>query len=90
MTTESHVELISRHDDFQELNEMRAFLAEAEALEVDHLLERLFYDSKACLCIIDTDEDVTADHPAAALLAQAARNHISQYQLFGIIGHRLD
>jgi hypothetical protein len=83
-----HVELISRNDDQDELQEMHRFLAEAQELEVDHLLTRLFYDSKACLCIIDTADGVTADHPDAAFLSQAARRHISQFELFGIIGHR--
>lgn len=82
-----HVELISRNDDQDELQEMHRFLAEAQELEVDHLLVRLFYDSKACLCIIETAEGVAADHPNAACLSQAARRHISQFELFGIIGH---
>lgn len=88
MISDSHVELISRFDDPEELSEMQAFLAEAQELDVEHLLVRLFYDTKACLCIIDTVDGMTAAHPDAALLSQAAHNHISQFQLFGIIGHR--
>ena len=87
MHSQERVELISRNDDYDELQEMKLFLVEARENQADYLLERLFYDSKACLCIIETIEGVTADHPDAAFLSQAARNHISQYQLFGIIGH---
>lgn len=87
MSSQSHVELISRNDDYDELQEMRRFLAEAEELEVDCLLVRLFYDSKACLCIIDTLDCADA-HPDAVFLSQAAHSHISQFQLFGVIGHR--
>jgi len=86
MLSKSHVELISRSNDFRELDEMRAFLAEAEAQDVDHLLVRLFYDTKACLCIIDT-VDGADESPDVVFLSQAAHNHISQYQLFGTIGH---
>lgn len=82
-----HVELISRNDDQDEMQEMHSFLTEAQELEVDHLLVSLFYDSKACLCIIDAAEGVTANHPDAAFLSQAARRHISQFELFGTIGH---
>lgn len=81
------VELISRNDDQNELQEMQCFLAEVKEHEVDHLLARLFYDSKACLCIIETLDGVSAAHPDAAFLSNAARHHISQFQLFGIIGH---
>jgi hypothetical protein len=90
MHSQERVELISRNVDYAELQEMKQFLAEVQELEADYLLERLFYDSKACLCIIETVEGVTADHPDAAFLSQAARRHISQFELFGIIGHRCD
>lgn len=86
MARKSHVELVSRFNDFQELSEMESFLNEAEAQEADHLLVRLFYDTKACVCIIDTVEGAE-DHPDAVFISQAAHNHISQFQLFGIIGH---
>lgn len=89
MSKRSHVELISRFDDFQERCEMEAFLKEAQANEADHLLVSLFYDTKACLCIIDT-VDGAAQHPDAVFLSQAAHNHISQFQLFGLIGHRYE
>ncbi len=89
MARKRHVELITRFNEFQELSEMEAFLKEAEAHEADHLLVRLFYDTKACLCIIDT-VDGAAQHPDAVFLSQAAHNHISQFQLFGLIGHRYE
>lgn len=81
------IELWSREDDFQEINEMNAFLKEVESREADHLLVKLFYDTKACLCIIETI-DGAQEHPDATYLSQAAHNHISQFQLFGIIGHK--
>lgn len=86
MERKREIELTSRSDDDRETKEMTSFLNEVEAMEADHLLVKLFYDSKAGLCIVET-VDKANEHPDAVFLWQAARNNLSQFQLFGVIGH---
>ena len=83
------VPYLSRYGYQEETLEMERFLHAIAAEQLEGYVLSLYYDSNASYCDIETVEGITADHPDAVLLAQAAHKHISQYQLFGIIGHRL-
>jgi hypothetical protein len=81
------VPYLSRYNRFTESVEMKGFINEVASADLTHCLIGLFYDSKVDTCFIDTIKELTVDHPEAAQLAQAARHHISQFELFGAIGH---
>lgn len=76
---------LSRYNHFEEWVEMESFLHKVASAGLADLLTGLFYDSKACLCFIETVDDI---EPAVAeMLYQAASSSISQFELFGRIGH---
>ncbi|MCM2317965.1 MAG: hypothetical protein NDI93_01390 [Pseudomonas sp.] len=86
------VPYLSRYGYHEELVEMERFIRAAAAEHLEGYLRGLFYDSRssACLCDIETVEGLLPSDPEGERLFQAATANISQFQLFGIIGHRLD
>lgn len=75
------IEYSSRYKDASELSQMEAFIAELEQRGLTSLVSRLFYDSKANICSIESDE------PANPTLWRIAEKHILQFELDGTIGH---
>lgn len=76
-----HVKYVSRHNKPFETKEMLAFIGELMDLGLTELVSELFYDSKANICFIETDQH---NNP---MLWRIAEKHISQFEIGGVIGH---
>ncbi|WP_435635308.1 hypothetical protein ACSC9U_05025 [Pseudomonas solani] len=79
---------LSRHNHSEELVEMERFIRTAAAEGLACYLLGLSYDSNASFCEIETTQGLTAEDPAGERLVQIASLYISQFHLFGAIGHR--
>ncbi len=79
---------ISRYNHWEETVEMERFIQAAADEDLHSYLTGIFYDSKACLCVIETVEQLTPDSLEVQRLHQLASAHISQFDLLGAIGHR--
>lgn len=83
------VPYLSRYGTFEEDHQMEGFIREAATLGLTGHLLGLYYDTNASLCHIETVEGLTAEDAEAVQLIQAARQHIVQFELLGIIGQRV-
>lgn len=82
MSYEEHrIEYLSRYDDASEIAQMKAFIVELEEYGLTVLVNRLYYDSKANICTIESDGQ------ANQTLWRIARKHILQFELNGVVGH---
>lgn len=84
------VPYLSRYGYVEEVLEMERFLHAIAAEQLQGYVLSLYYDSNASFCDIETVEGLTANDPGGQLLIQAAKANISQFHLFGIIGHQTD
>lgn len=66
---------------------MLDFAEEAYLAGVAEHVKSAFYDSKANLCFFVLDERCQAGDDIAQGVRQAAEESISQFELFGIVGH---
>lgn len=82
------VPYISRYDSFEETLEMERFIREVASKGLEDCLLGIYYDSKACVCDIETVKGLTASSPDGVRLIQAAAANISQFHLLDAIGHR--
>lgn len=82
------VPYLSRYGQMEETLEMERFIRAVAAEGLEICLLGIYYDSKADLCHIETIEWLAAGCPEAERLFQVASDHISQFHLFGVIGHR--
>lgn len=81
------IDISSRYAKARELAELLAFAEHAARYGVHKLIEEAFYDSKACLCTFEFACEVDEFGVDATLIRQAAQETISQFELFGIVGH---
>lgn len=84
------VAISSRYSKASELVEMLEFTEQAALKNVAHYIQSVFYDSKACMCSFELDSSVKEEDPVCQAIEDAARSTISQFELFGIVGHRYD
>ncbi len=82
MPPETHnIQYESRQEEPFEITEMEAFIEELADCGLTALVSKLFYDSNANICTIETDQ-----HDNAALW-RIAEKHISQFEIGGVVGH---
>ncbi|KXS51989.1 MAG: hypothetical protein AWU57_3632 [Marinobacter sp. T13-3] len=72
------------------LVEMLEFTEQAALKNVAHYIQSAFYDSKACICSFELDSSIKEGDSVCQEIEDAARSTISQFELFGIVGHRYD
>jgi hypothetical protein len=82
------VPLVSRYGYQEEIEQMRAFLADADAAGLSPVLRGLYYDSNASLCQIETVAGLLPTDPVAAQLRDIASRHIAQSECLGVITHK--
>lgn len=82
------VPYLSRYGSLEEVLEMQRFIRAVASEGLETCLLGIYYDSKADLCHIDTIEGLTTEDQQAERLLQVAHDHISQFHLLGVIGHR--
>lgn len=82
------VPLLSRYHYWEEIQQMRRFLSDADEAGLSGWLLSLYYDSNASFCLIETVDSLLATDPEADRLREIASRHIAQFALFGVIGHK--
>lgn len=84
------ISLLSRRGKASELVEMINFAQQAALQGLHPLVDKVFYDSQACLCNIELfDESLWLSDEGRAL-RECATKTIRQFQWDGTIGHGLD
>ncbi len=81
------IELYSRYGWACELCEMLNFAEKLAKENVHHLVESVFYDSKAQVCSFKFAPSVTKGGDVAEIIEAAAEATIRQFEFFGVIGH---
>lgn len=81
------ISIESRHDNPREIKELEAFVAAAEAAELDLFVKRAFYDSKSCVCYFEFRFGLHAGDEHAYQLKEIATQTIGQFDWFGTICH---
>lgn len=77
----------SRYARATELSEMLMFTNEVARLKLTHCVKGVFYDSKACLCIIDLHNENAWHTEPSIQIRLCAENTISQFQWDGATYH---
>lgn len=88
MQTYQGVRYESRYDIDEEEEEMRHFIQLLSSDGVLGAVKGLFYDSKANLCCIELAPSLVQGSEDAYRVHRAASRSISQFELFGIVGHK--
>ncbi|WP_336142437.1 hypothetical protein [Acinetobacter sp. 102] len=94
--TKYGIHIWSRYDYEDELNEMLAFCRLLSKLDLTAYITKIFYDSKSSVCFIDTFLDDSYDkidkNQETIVIEEAIKTFalatITQFQLFGRIGHQ--
>ena len=84
------INLLTRYGKVDELVEMLNFTKLAAIANVHTLVKELFYDSKACLCTIELEDESQWLSDEGLQLRDCAARSIRQFQWDGTIGHGLD
>lgn len=84
------IAISSRYSKASELVQMLEFTEQAALNNVAHYVQSVFYDSKACICSFELEASVKEGDPVCQAIEDAARSTVSQFELFGIVGHRYD
>lgn len=82
------VPLVSRYGYQEEIEQMRAFLADVDAVGLSRFVRGLYYDSNASLCTITTGGGLLPKDAEAAQLRDIASSHIAQSDCLGVICHK--
>lgn len=81
------ISIDSRYGKAHELAEMLNFTYEIAQENLEGAVRSIFYDSKADLCTFELNPDVEEHSDIAKHIFSAAEKTISQFELFGIVGH---
>lgn len=84
------ISLQTRYGKADELVEMINFARLAAIKGLHPLVDKLFYDSKACLCTIELLDESQWSSDEGRALRECAVQSIRQFQWDGTIGHGLD
>lgn len=84
------INLMTRYAKADELVEMLNFAKLAAVAHLHTLVKELFYDSKACLCTIELEDESQWHSDEGLQLRECAARSIRQFQSDGTIGHGLD
>ena len=81
------IEIFSRYGQSSELIQMMQFAEECAKRKVEHYVQKVFYDSKACMCSFELDDAVKEGDAVANAIHAAASETIGQYLWFDMVEH---
>ncbi len=84
------ITISSRYRKANELIEMLAFCRLMAMEKLSHNVKELFYDSKANMCSFTFVDSVAKGDSVAHKAYDAAKQTISQFELFGYVDHGAD
>lgn len=84
------IPLLTRYGKADEMAEMLRFAHLAAANKLHELVKEVFYDSQACLCIIELHSDRLFNTELGDELKECALKTISQFQWDGYVLHGAD
>lgn len=84
------IPISSRYASADELSEMLMFTKEVALRGLQGHVKNVFYDSKACLCVIDLHDNTDWHDDEGREIKACAEKTIAQFQWDGCVYHRND
>ena len=81
------IPISTRYNHAREMIEMINFCTSIAWAGATRFVESVFYDSKACVCCINTKPGIEHNYEVRDAIEKAALMNITQYDLFGTVGH---
>lgn len=84
------IPISSRYGRADELSEMLMFAKEVALLGLQGHVKNVFYDTPACLCVIELNDDTDWYYDEGRAIKACAEKTIAQFQWDGCVYHRND
>lgn len=84
------IPISSRYARADELSEMLMFAKEVARLGLQNHVKNVFYDTPACLCVIEINDDTDWYDDEGVAIKACAEKTIAQFQWAGCVYHRND
>ena len=81
------IQLCSRYSNASEMIEMLNFANKTAKAKLSHLVNAIFYDSKANICTFELSDQLKQGGVEEQALLKIAKSTISQFMWFGVIDH---